>query len=49
MNVWENDAILPLETLQTCLAAEEWEGDAEEVEEGGGPTHGCGYPAADVP
>ncbi len=25
MNVWENDAILPLETLQTCLAAEEWE------------------------
>ena len=35
MNVWENDAILPLETLQTCLAAEEWEGEAEEVEEGG--------------
>lgn len=35
MNVWENDAILPLETLQTCLAPEEWEGEAEELEEGG--------------
>ena len=33
MNVWENDAILPLETLQTCLASEEWEGEAEEIEE----------------
>ena len=35
MSIWEDDALLPMETLQTCLAAEEWEGEAEEVEEGG--------------